>query len=208
MHRRRAPGETTVTVEELARLLQDLYLARDEQLRQRFSRSLPLADGLFDRWERAKRLGFGEGTSIYHSACVFGDVTVGANTWIGPNVVLDGSGGGLSIGSYCSISAGVHVYTHDTVRWALSGGKLPYRREPVTIGNCVYIGAQSVIAAGVSIGDRCIVSANSLVLDHVEGGTAVGGTPARPIGRIAGEGEAVRVEWNHRGLGNPTGDGR
>jgi acetyltransferase-like isoleucine patch superfamily enzyme len=52
------------------------------------------------------------------------DVTVGKNCWIGPNVILDGSGGGLFIGDYVDISAGVHIYTHDTVKRAISGALL------------------------------------------------------------------------------------
>ena len=105
-----------------AALLQQVHLERDQQLRDTFHRSLPFADGRFDRWERAKRLGFGEGASIYDSSCIFGEVRAGVKTWIGPYTILDGSGGLVSIGDYCSISAGVHIYTHDTVHWALSGG--------------------------------------------------------------------------------------
>src|SRR4051794_1142773 len=76
-----------------------------EDVRSRFARDLPLEEMLFDRWERAKSLGFGEKTSIYHNSYVYGDVSVGANTWIGPFTLLDGSGG-LKIGSFCSISSG------------------------------------------------------------------------------------------------------
>jgi UDP-3-O-[3-hydroxymyristoyl] glucosamine N-acyltransferase len=73
-------------------------------LRSRLDRSPPFPEGLFDRWEHAKRLRFGEGTSIYNDSLVYGDVKVGENTWIDPYTLLDGSGG-LSIGDYCSISA-------------------------------------------------------------------------------------------------------
>lgn len=187
-----------MTIDEFAALLRELHGVHDDELRARYARSLPFADGFFDRWERARRLGFGEGASIYDSACVFGQVEVGANSWIGPNTVLDGSGGKLSIGSFCSISAAVHIYTHDTVRWALSGGKLPNRQQPVAIGDCVYIGSQCVIAAGVTIGDRCVLSANSLVIGDVPAGTVVGGTPAKPIGCVEGEGADVRLRYFHK----------
>jgi serine acetyltransferase len=179
--------------EELRRALEELRLAREAELKARYSRSLPFADGLFDRWERARRLGFGEGASIYDSACVFGEVSVGAGTWIGPWVMLDGSGGGIRIGSTSSVSAGVQIYTHDTVLWALSGGKAPRRCGAVRIGDCVHIGAMSVIARGVTIGDMVVVAANSFVNRDVPDRTVVGGTPARPIGRVEGEGENVRL---------------
>jgi len=182
-----------VTPDGLKALLQALRLTREAELTAKFDRSLPFADGLFDRWERAKRLGFGAEASIYDSACVFGDVRVGAKTWIGPYVVLDGSGGGISVGATCSVAAGVHIYTHDTVLWALSGGKLPARVGKVAIGNRVYLGSQSVIARGVTIGDMAVVAANSFVRDDVAPRTIVAGVPAAPIGQIEGEDEAVQL---------------
>lgn len=182
-----------VTPERFTELLRGCYLATDERLRAQFERSLPFQDALFDRWDRARRLGFAPDASIYNSASVFGNVKVGRATWIGPNTLLDGSGGGIDIGSYCSISSGVHIYTHDTVLWALSGGKIQRREDSVRIGNCVYIGSQSVIAAGVTISSHCVVAANSFVNADVPIGTIVGGTPARIIGSVVGKGENVRM---------------
>ena len=68
------------------------YKLRDEMMR-RWNRSASFEDELFDRWERAEFLGFGEKTSIYQNCLVIGDVKVGKSTWIGPYTVLDGSGG-------------------------------------------------------------------------------------------------------------------
>jgi acetyltransferase-like isoleucine patch superfamily enzyme len=144
-------------------------------------RVLPLADYLVDRWDKAKLLGFGEGTSVYDSCLVIGDVRVGKNTWIGPFTILDGSGG-LAIGDNCSISAGVHVYTHDTVRWALD--EAPVERSPVVIGSHVYIGPNTVIARGVTVGDRALIGANSLVLVDVPPNTKFAGNPARQVGVV------------------------
>lgn len=187
-----------MTPEDLSTQLQELRLARESELKARYNRSLPFADGQFDRWERARRLGFAEDVSIYDSACVFGDVKVGRGTWIGPWVMLDGSGGGLSIGSTCSLSAGVHIYTHDTVAWALSGGKAARRTGPVSIGDKVYIGSQCVIALGVSIGDMAVVAANSFVNRDVPARTIVGGVPAVPLGHVVGEGESVELVFDSK----------
>ena len=185
-----------LTPERFVELLRASYLAADERLRAEFNRSLPFQDALFDRWERARELGFAEGASIYNSSVVFGDVRVGEATWVGPSTLLDGSGGGIEIGAYCSISSGAHIYTHDTVLWALSGGKCQRREAPVRIGDCVYIGSQSVISAGVTIGSRSVVAANSFVNDDVPETTIVGGTPARKIGSVVGEGEQVRMVFD------------
>jgi acetyltransferase-like isoleucine patch superfamily enzyme len=171
-------------LEGLLRDLRALWTARRREVDGRFKRTLPLADYVVDRWEKARELGFGEGTSIYDSVLVLGDVKVGSHTWIGPFTVLDGSGG-LRIGSHCSISTGVQIYTHDTVRWAVSGGVAPTERAPTVIGDNCYIGPNTVIAKGVRIGDRCIVGAHSLVLHDLPSGSKAYGTPARVVGDTA-----------------------
>lgn len=162
--------------------LKALWLARRREIDARHRRTLPLADYVVDRWEKARELGFGEGSSVYDSVLVLGDVRVGAHTWVGPGVVLDGSGG-LTIGSHCSISAGVQIYSHDTVDWAISGGRAPTTHAPTRIGDRCYIGPSCVIAKGVNIGDGCVVGANSLVLRDIEAGSKAWGTPCRVVGK-------------------------
>lgn len=148
------------------------------------NRSLPLADELFDRWERARFLEFGEGTSIYDSSLVLGEVQVGKNTWIGPFTVLDGSGG-LRIGDYCSISAGVQLYSHDSVNWAISGGSADYDYALTTIGNRCYLGPNVIVAKGVHLGEGCIVGANSFVNQSFPAGSKLAGNPAKPVTSVA-----------------------
>ncbi len=168
---------------ELHRALTALHSALAGTMRRRWHRDLPLNELLGDRWLRAERAGFGTGASVYDSCCIFGDVTVGAGTWIGPFTILDGSGG-LRIGSHCSISSGVMIYTHDSVHWALSGGKLEPDRAPVAIGDRCYIGSQVVVAKGVTIGERCVVGAGSFVNRDLPPLSIAAGVPARIIGRV------------------------
>jgi len=182
--------------DELSDALRALRRQTDEDVRRRFDRSLPFSDMLFDRWERADRLGFGEGASVYDSALIFGDVRVGEQTWVGPYTVLDGSGGGLTIGSYCSISAGVQIYTHDTVLWALSGGQAKPRRAPVAIGDQCYLGSMAIVEAGVEVGDEAVVAANSFVNTPVASRTIVAGSPARPIGRVEDTDDGITLVYD------------
>jgi acetyltransferase-like isoleucine patch superfamily enzyme len=170
----------------LDKLLSDLkalWLARRREVAAEHKRSLPLADYVVDRWEKAAELGFGKGTSIYDSVLVIGDVTVGRDTWIGPFVVLDGSGG-LSIGSNCSISAGVHLYSHDTVQWAVTGGGAPYEYAPTVVGDNCYVGPNVVVVKGVRLGKGCLVGANSVVLADIPEGMKAAGNPCRILGPV------------------------
>lgn len=163
--------------------LRALFFARRAEVDAEYRRTLPFGDYISDRWEKARTLGFGEGTSIYDSAHVFGDVKVGAGSWIGPFTILDGSGG-LEIGSNCSISAGVQIYSHDTVDWAVSGGQAPYAYAATRIGNNCYIGPNTVIAKGVTIGAGCIIGAGSLVLSNIQAGQKAYGSPCRTVGPV------------------------
>lgn len=180
--------------EALVDALRAVRRLTDDDQRERWDRSLSFGDALFDRWERAERLGFADGASIYDSALVYGAVAVGAHTWVGPGTLLDGSGGGLVIGAWCSVSAGVQVYTHDTVLRSLSMGTRAREAGPVRIGDGCHLGALAVVAPGVTIGDRCVVGAHSFVKHDVADRTVVAGTPARVIGRVVGDGDEVRIE--------------
>ena len=91
---------------------------------------------------------------------ILGEVKVGKNCWIGPNVILDGTGG-LEIGDNCTISAGVHIYTHNSIERK----KIKYNK--VLIGEKTYIGPNSVIQMGVVIGSNVIVGALSFVNKNI-----------------------------------------
>lgn len=167
--------------EKILSVVINLFKKLRSDKKQQFNRVLPFGDYFSDRWEKAQYLGFGEGSSIYDSAIVIGNVTVGKYCWIGPGVMLDGSGG-LNIGDYCSISMNVQIYSHDSVDWAVSGGEKPYQYAPTSIGSRCYIGPNSVISRGVCIGDGAVIGANSFVNTDVSPGSKVAGNPARVIG--------------------------
>jgi len=184
-----------VTPDDLMSRLREAYAAREAEVRAEWRRSLPLGDLVADRWQRAAALGFGEGASIYDSAVVLGDVKVGRGTWIGPQVLLDGSGG-LTIGATCSISAGVQIYTHDSVAWALSGGRAEYEHAPVAIGDHCYIGPQTIVTKGVTIGRRCLIGANSIVNKDLPDQSIAFGSTCRIVGRVeVGDDGAVTLMY-------------
>jgi acetyltransferase-like isoleucine patch superfamily enzyme len=148
------------------------------EMREKHHRHVSVGDLLSNRWETARGYGFGEGTSCYDNVLILGTVNVGKNCWIGPNVVLDGSGD-LLIGDHVDISAGVQIYTHSTVKRVLSGGTAPVDYAPTRIGSRVYIGPQAIVQMGVSVGDDVVIGAMSLVNQDLPAGSTVWGVPAR-----------------------------
>ena len=157
--------------------LKTLYKQLDNDMKTQFERHVSIGDLVIDRWERAKTYGFGEGTSCYDNVLIIGEVKVGKNCWIGPNVILDGSGG-LTIGDNCSISAGAQIYTHDSVQWATSMGEAEICRKSTIIGNGVYVGPQSIVTMGITVGDQCVIGAMSLVMESLAPRAKAYGIPA------------------------------
>lgn len=163
--------------------LSELHEGLAEKMRVDHKRDLPLQELLTNRWERASKLGWGEGSSVYQSAVIIGEISVGENTWVGPNVLLDGSAG-LSIGSNCSISSGAQIYTHDSVRRRITDGVCGIERAPTTIGDSCHIGSMTVISKGVTIGHHSIVGAHSFLKSDTPPYSVAYGVPASVRGMI------------------------
>lgn len=150
-----------------------------EEKRRQYNRRVSVGDLLTERHDNARFYGWGEGTTCYDNVLVLGDVKVGKHCWIGPNVILDGSGGGLEIGDYVGVGAGVQIYTHNSTNWFISRGKLPYDEAPTKIGSGVAIGMNSIIVQGITIGDNVYIMPLSLVNRDIPSGTKVFATRTR-----------------------------
>jgi maltose O-acetyltransferase len=84
----------------------------------------------------------------------------------------------VSIGDGTTFGPGVEVIVHD----ASTKRHIDYSvLAPVRIGCDVYIGARSIILPGVTIGDRSIVGAGSVVRRDVPPGSLVMGNPAEVV---------------------------
>lgn len=88
----------------------------------------------------------------------------------------------ISIGDNVYITNGCQFVTHD-------GGTLILRKEvpdleitaPIKIGSDVYIGLNSLILPGVTIGNRVIIGAGSVVNKDIPDGSVAAGVPARVV---------------------------
>ena len=80
---------------------------------------------------------------------------------------------------------------HNTVLATLNHGLLPEGRhdlipKPIHIGRNVWIGSNSTILSGVTIGDNAVVAAGAVVTKDVPENTVVGGVPAKKLKTIDG----------------------
>lgn len=108
-------------------------------------------------------------------------VTVGKDTYISGKNHWPSEPYLIEIGSYCQITRGVCFFTH-------GGGQVLRDKYPdfdcfgkISIGNYCYIGANSIILPGVTIGNNVLVSAGSVVTKSFKSNSVIGGNPAKVI---------------------------
>ena len=111
----------------------------------------------------------------------------GKNIKVGEDVFINAcchfqDHGGVTIGDGCQIG-------HNVVFATLNHGVAPEERKhtipaPVVLGKNVWVGSNSTILQGVTIGDNAIVAAGAVVTKDVPANTVVGGVPARVLKKI------------------------
>lgn len=108
-------------------------------------------------------------------------MVIGKGVHIMPRVSFDADYASLiSIGDNCIITSGVTILAHDASLYPdLNFAKI----GKVEIRNNTFIGVNSIILPGVSIGPNVIVGAGSVVSEDVPENSIVAGNPARIIAK-------------------------
>lgn len=84
----------------------------------------------------------------------------------------------IEIGDDVTLAPRVHILCHDaSTKTFMNYTKI----GNVTIGNRVFIGAESVILPGVTIGNDVVIGANSTVTHNIPSNSVAVGSPARVI---------------------------
>lgn len=126
-----------------------------------------------------------------------GKIVIGNYCFIGPNSYL-WSAKMISIGNRVLISHNCNIFDSDThpldpadrhiqCKGIITGSypvDINLQEEEVTIEDDVWIGANSTILKGVTIGKAAVVGAGSVVTKNVDAFTIVAGNPAKAVGRI------------------------
>lgn len=133
------------------------------------------------------------GKSVDSSFCLFPPfhTDCGKNIALGKNVFINAGccfqdQGGITIGDNVLIG-------HNVVLATLNHNLDPEKRagmypSPISIGNNVWIGSNSTILPGVTIGENSVVAAGAVVTKDVPENTVVGGVPAKIIKTIDARG--------------------
>ena len=94
----------------------------------------------------------------------------------------------ISFGNNVHIASGVTFINHDITalmfRYMDNDPTIDERKGYITIGDNVFIGANSTILYDVKIGNNVIIGAGSLVNKDVPDGSIVGGVPCKVIGEF------------------------
>jgi len=128
----------------------------------------------------------GDNVRIAKRCSVFGSpdnlLEIGSDTYVGMNSMLNGYAAKLIIGRNVSIAQNVYIMVDSGPNASSSMQNVfPLEKNPVTIGDHVWIGTGSIIMPGVILGDYCVVAANSYVNKSFDSFSIIGGNPAKII---------------------------
>lgn len=165
----------------------------------------------FDGKEKNNKVSIGDNSMV---GCNFvfesdeGKITIGNNSYIGGGTTLI-SRSHISVGNNVTIAWGCTIYDHNSHSLDYrerqkdiqrqnndyrNGRNFIYSKDwsvvkskPIIIEDNVWIGFDSVILCGVTIGEGAIVGARSVVRENVEPWTVVAGNPAVVIKRLRDE---------------------
>jgi len=162
------------------------------------------ARGAFARWPlqgdvlealRERRLEVGEGTllepQVWLTAPGEARIRIGAGTFLNIGVMV-AAHELVEIGDHCMFANGCFV-TDAAHRFDDPDRPVTWQgftsKGPTRIGDNVWCGANVVVTSGVTIGERCVVGANSVVTRDLPPYSIAAGAPAAVVKQVDYSGE-------------------
>ncbi|MGH7213937.1 MAG: WcaF family extracellular polysaccharide biosynthesis acetyltransferase [Tepidisphaeraceae bacterium] len=104
-------------------------------------------------------------------------LSVGDHSAVGDFAILYNPGA-ITIGRYVTVSQYAHLCagTHDT-----RDRRMRLLREPITLGDDVWVAADAFVGPGVTIGDRTVLGARASAFSDLPPDVIAVGNPAQPI---------------------------
>lgn len=119
----------------------------------------------------------------YSAFHISGTCTIGDNSGMSATCICCSDH--VSIGSNVMIGAGCFITdsNHHSIDWKsrCNGVDHDIKTAPVSIGDCVFIGAKSIVLKGVHIGARSVIAAGSVVVHDIPADVIAGGNPCKVI---------------------------
>ncbi len=112
-------------------------------------------------------------------------LTIGHRCYVGNEVLLD-MADRILIEDEVTLAARVHILTHTNPGYADHPLQkhLPSMQAPVHLRRGAFVGANAVIAPGVTVGECAVVGAGAVVTRDVPAYTVVAGVPAKPLRKL------------------------
>ena len=140
---------------------------------------------------RDGRLEIGAGTlfepGVWITAPDTARIRIGAGTFLNQQVMV-ASLGLVEIGDHCMFANGCFI-TDAAHRFDDPTMPVPWQgftsKGPTRVGDNVWCGAHVVITSGVTVGERCVIGANSVVTADIPALSVAAGVPARVLRTIA-----------------------
>lgn len=143
--------------------------------------------------EPGRAIVLGDNSYIAADCVLHGPITLGQGVSINHHISMDGGSKGIIIGDNTRIAAYSYAYAFNH---GMDGERLisdqPVSSKGIQIGCDVWIGANTGIVDGVTIGDHAVVGMGSIVTKSVAAYAKIAGNPAAPIGTRAAREETDR----------------
>lgn len=110
-------------------------------------------------------------------------ISIGENTQVNNNFVAIAEHAAIEIGKRCLIGTNVEIYDSDFhgIRVRDRNTSSPAKARPVIIGDDVFIGSNTKIMKGVTIGSGSVIANGSILVGSIPSDVIAGGNPAKVL---------------------------
>ena len=123
---------------------------------------------------------------VWLTAPAPGRIRIGAGTFLNIAVMVAAQNL-VEIGDHCMFANGCFV-TDANHRFDDPGKPITWQgfttKGPTRVGDNVWCGANVVITSGVTVGERCVIGANSVVTEDIPPFSIAAGAPAKVLRRV------------------------